>query len=258
MINSKIKNEIIKRLKRTEIEHDVKILFAVESGSRAWGFESQDSDYDVRFIYVHPKDWYLDINIENKRDVIEYEIVDDIDLNGWDIRKALKLFWKSNPAFVEWLKSSIVYIDDGRFAIEVRKMLDSVYSIEKGIYHYRSMAQNNFRGYLKGDQVRLKKYFYVLRPLLAIKWLEQNKKTAPIEFDKLRMLIQDDKNLNHEISRLLEMKRASKEMDRGPAIKVINDFIENELSRLEKYSEKPRDRDIPFSALNEIFKEHLK
>jgi uncharacterized protein len=258
MISPKIKKEILNRLEKAEIEHNVKILYSVESGSRAWGFESPNSDYDVRFIYVHPEDWYLDINIENKRDVIEYEIIDEIDINGWDIRKALKLFWKSNPAFVEWLKSPIVYIEYGEFASKARGLLTSVYSIEKGIYHFRSMAQSNFRGYLKGDQVRLKKYFYVLRPLLAIKWLEHFREPAPIEFHKLRSIVKSDVTLDNEISKLLEMKKSSNEMDVGPANKIVNDFIEKELNRLGGYADKPIDRNVSFDAINELFKENLR
>src|SRR5690606_797759 len=103
------------------------------SGSRAWGFESENSDYDVRFIYAHPGDWYLAVDLEDRRDVIEYEIVDDIDLNGWDVRKALRLFARSNPAFVEWIKSPIRYIEHGSFAGSVEGLLDSIYMPEKGI-----------------------------------------------------------------------------------------------------------------------------
>jgi len=100
MIKDRIKQEIMRRISAAEEEHNVKVLYAIESGSRAWDFESPNSDYDVRFIYVHPKDWYVAVDLEDKRDVIEYEIVDEIDINGWDLRKALKLFWKSNPAFI--------------------------------------------------------------------------------------------------------------------------------------------------------------
>jgi hypothetical protein len=101
MINKEVNAEILRRLESAEIEHDVKIILAVESGSRAWGFESTNSDYDARFIYVHRPEWYHSVGLEEKRDVIEYPIVDDLDINGWDLRKALRLYWKSNPAFVE-------------------------------------------------------------------------------------------------------------------------------------------------------------
>ncbi len=103
-----MENKIKIQLKKIEREHKVKILYAIESGSRVWGFASQDSDFDVRFIYVHHKDWYL--SIESKRDVIEMPLEGDLDINGWDLTKALGLFRKSNPPLYEWLQSPIVYL----------------------------------------------------------------------------------------------------------------------------------------------------
>lgn len=164
VIPSPVRAEILRRMHAAQEEHGVRILLAVESGSRAWGFESSSSDFDARFIYVHPQDWYLSVGLEEQRDVIEYPIVEDIDLNGWDLRKALRLFWKFNPAFVEWIQSPIIYAEHSAFAAQVRALLPTIYSCESGIHHYRSMAKTNFRGYLKGDLVPLKKYFYVLRP----------------------------------------------------------------------------------------------
>lgn len=253
-IDEDIKAEIMRRIKAAEQEHNVKVLFAVESGSRAWGFPSPNSDYDVRFIYVHPQDWYLDINVEGKRDVIEYPIVDDIDINGWDIRKALMLFWKSNPTIVEWIKSPIIYVDDGIFANKLRELLAEIYSIQKGIYHYRHMAKTNYRGYLKKDEVPLKKYFYVLRPLLAIKWLEQRQQPAPIEFDTLKDLVAYDEVLSVEIEQLLARKKISKEKEIGSAIPILNDFIEYELQRLEEYTDVAERQSQDMSELNDLFK----
>jgi len=205
MIEDNIREEILKRLKKTEENEDVRIIMAIESGSRAWGFASPNSDYDVRFIYLRNKDWYLAVDLEEKKDVIEYPIIDEIDLNGWDIRKSLRLYWKSNPAFVEWIQSPITYIDSGAFREESRKILPDIYSVEKGIYHYRSMAKTNYRGYLREDMVPLKKYFYVLRPLLAIKWLEKFGTAAPIEFSKVLELV-DDNELLDNIHKLLKKK----------------------------------------------------
>jgi predicted nucleotidyltransferase len=99
--------EIERRLERVEADEDVRILFAIESGSRAWGFASPDSDFDVRFIYCRRADWYYSVDVEDKRDVIEHPIAEDIDLNGWDLRKALRLLVRSNPTIVEWLQSPI-------------------------------------------------------------------------------------------------------------------------------------------------------
>ncbi len=255
MIDIEIKIEILRRIKSAEQEHNVKILFAIESGSRAWGFASPNSDYDVRFIYAHPQDWYLDINVEAKRDVIEYPIVDEIDINGWDIKKALMLFWKSNPAFVEWIQSPIVYVDDGVLARRIRALLPSIYALEKGIYHYKHMARTNYRGYLRKTEVPLKKYFYVLRPLLAIKWLEEKREPAPIEFDILRTLIEDNQPLGNEIEKLLVRKKASLEKDMIPQVPVINDFIEAELLRLEHYAKTPERDAQNMHGLNKLFKE---
>lgn len=254
VIEQNVKEEILLRIKSAEQEHDVKVLFAIESGSRAWGFASPNSDYDVRFIYARPQDWYLDINVEGKRDVIEYPIVDEIDINGWDIRKALMLFWKSNPAFVEWIQSPIVYVDDGFFANQVRELLPSIYAHEKGIYHYKHMAKTNYRGYLRKDEVPLKKYFYVLRPLLAIKWLEEKQEPAPIEFDVLRTLVKDNSVLSEEIEKLLVRKKASMEKDVIPQIPVLNDFIESELERLENYTDVPERGAEDMQSLNSLFK----
>lgn len=231
----------------------MRVLLAVESGSRAWGFASPNSDYDARFIYAHPKDWYVSVGLEEQRDVIEYPIVDDIDINGWDLRKALRLFWKSNPAFVEWIQSPIVYTEQGGFAEEARQMLPSVYSCERGIYHYRSMAKTNYRGYLKADMVPLKKYFYVLRPLLSVRWLERYGTAAPIAFSALLHLIEGQHELLDAINALLEKKRAAPEMGLALPVPSINAFIEAELARLEIIAPERVQRGDVLPQLNGLF-----
>lgn len=252
-IPNSIRNEIMRRMRAAETEHGVRILLAVESGSRAWGFASPNSDFDARFIYTHPKDWYLSVGLEEQRDVIEYPIVDDIDLNGWDVRKALRLFWKSNPAFVEWIQSPIVYIQDGSFAESARQLLPHVYSCENGVYHYRSMAKTNYRGYLQADMVPLKKYFYVLRPLLSVRWLERYGTAAPIEFHKLLHLIADEPALVADIETLLARKRLAPELGLDLPVPRINAFIERELLRLESVVPAVHQRGVVLSSLNAIF-----
>ena len=258
MIPPTVEVEILRRIRAAEAEHGVRVLLAVESGSRAWGFESPNSDFDARFIYAHPKNWYLSVGLEEQRDVIEYPIVDDIDLNGWDVRKALRLFWKSNPAFIEWIQSPIIYAEHGSFATQVRGLTSRIYSCESGVHHYRSMAKTNFRGYLKGDLVPLKKYFYVLRPLLAVRWLERYESAAPIEFQKLLHLIADQRSLVADIEALLARKRASPEMGLEPPVKSINAFIEAELERLESVKPPTQQRGEVISTLNEVFHRSLR
>jgi predicted nucleotidyltransferase len=232
-IPSTVREEIHGRLRRAEVAHDVKVLLAVESGSRAWGFPSPNSDFDARFIYVNRPEWYLSVGLEEQRDVIEYPIVDDMDINGWDLRKALRLFRVSNPGFVEWVQSPLVYESQGGFAARARALLPEVYSVERGIYHYRSMAKTNFRGYLQTEQVPLKKYFYVLRPLLAVRWLERRQQPAPIEFERLLETIHDVEGLRETIDDLLALKRRTPELGLSPQIAPIQRFIEQELARLD-------------------------
>jgi predicted nucleotidyltransferase len=245
--------EILKRLRDTEAEHGVRILLAIESGSRAWGFASPNSDYDVRFIYARKPKWYQAVDLEERRDVIEYPIVDDIDLNGWDVRKALRLFWKSNPAFVEWLQSPITYLDESLFRQAALALLPSIYTPAKGIHHYRSMARSNYREYLQVPMVRLKKYFYVLRPLLAARWIAKTGEAAPIEFERLLVLLQHEPVVLSEIHRLLEQKRNSPELGLAPAVPPLNAFIETELAgNVTDVVQKPRAPHV-VDPLNELF-----
>jgi predicted nucleotidyltransferase len=246
--------EILRRLARAEDEHGVRIVMAIESGSRAWGFASPNSDFDVRFIYAHPREWYVAVDLEERRDVIEYGITDDIDLNGWDLRKALRLFWKSNPAFVEWIQSPIRYIERGGFRADACALLDDVYRRDSGIHHYRSMAKTNFRGYLRAEEaVPLKKYFYVLRPLLSVRWIERHGGAAPIEFERLLETIADRPELVADIHALLARKRAAPELGMSAPISSINAFIDEELARLEAFATGKQKRDDAVPALNALF-----
>lgn len=253
MIPADIRVEIMHRLARTEREEGVRIVLAIESGSRAWGFASPDSDFDVRFIYVRKPDWYLAIDLEEQRDVIEYPITDDIDLNGWDIRKALRLFWKSNPTFIEWIQSPIVYIEAGGFAQGARRVLSSLHSNERGVHHYRSMAKTNYRGYLRAEMVPLKKYFYVLRPLLAVRWIEQYDTAPPIEFSRLLHLIEDRSELLADVQALLLKKSAALERGLSGPVGSINAFVEAELERLEGAVPRGSTQPSSVAPLNELF-----
>lgn len=246
------------RLARTEREEGVRIVLAIESGSRAWGFASPNSDFDVRFIYARPANWYLAVDLEERRDVIEYPITDDIDLNGWDIRKALRLFWKSNPAFVEWIQSPITYIETGNFAAGARELLPHVYARESGIHHYRSMAKTNYRGYLRADKVPLKKYFYVLRPLLSVRWMERYGTAAPIQFGKLLHLVADQPELMEAIEDLLAQKRLAPELGLSAPVDSINRFIEAELARLEAINPQRTQRAEPVPRLSALFQATLR
>lgn len=228
-----MKEEIITRLNDVETKECVKILYACESGSRAWGFPSDNSDYDVRFLYLHPKDWYLSIDLEQKQDVIERPIHDRIDLSGWDLRKALWLFRKSNPPLMEWLGSPIVYWEKYSTAMQMRQLAETYYSPKTCMYHYLHMARGNYREYLKGEQVWIKKYFYVLRPILAINWLERGWGIVPTDFRVMVNRLFNSGELKREIEKLINAKMLGEELDYGPRIPVISNFIDREIERLD-------------------------
>jgi uncharacterized protein len=216
-------------LKRIEDAEELRVLLAVESGSRAWGFESATSDWDVRFIYVRRPELYL--SIQNRRDVVEFELEGDLNVSGWDLPKALNLFAKSNPPLLDWLRSPIVYAESSSAAQQLRVLSDRFFSPRACLYHYLHMAEGNYREYLCGDSVKFKKYFYVLRPVLAARWIEAHSAMPPMEFASLV-----DDQLPHvlraPVDELLSRKRAGSELAVGPRIPAINDFLDSEIARL--------------------------
>lgn len=230
MIKPAIREQILERLRAAESEHSILILYACESGSRAWGFASPDSDYDVRFIYVHDADWYLSFDVERRRDVVEYPIVDDIDCVGWDLRKALYLFTRTNGALLEWLHSPITYMERGELARSLRDLAPRAANSVALCYHYSHMARRNAREYLFDDKVRLKKYFYVLRPILAIRYIERGGGIPPVQFEKLVEASAPD-GIRESIATLLALKRDTPELGMGDPIPEIGNFIESELER---------------------------
>lgn len=251
------KREIIRRLDEIESNHPVKILFACESGSRAWGFASSDSDFDVRFIYLSPSAWYLSVDLEEKRDVIETPIEGIWDVNGWDLRKALRLYRKSNPPLLEWLQSPIVYREHSEAAKKMRNLLPTFYSPVACMYHYLHMARGHYRRYLQGETVRTKKYFYVLRPLLGCRWIERDVETVPMEFERLVAGTDVPEEVRTEISLLLEKKRSEDEIGEGPKNEVLSKFIEAELLRHEESGLIRQKPETKVDLLSVIFQETL-
>lgn len=233
---------IVRALQDVEAERGVRVLFAVESGSRAWGFESPDSDYDVRFLYAHPIEHYL--SIRERRDVIEAELPGDLDLAGWDLRKALGLLAKSNPSLHEWLRSPIVYAQDDVFMAEFRPLADAWLSEEALLKHYLSMARSNWNAYLQGETVARKKYLYVLRPILASLWIERGLGAPPTPFAELRAATLDDPEVDAALERLLADKARNVEMSHAPQDPALHRFLGTELERLTDLAfepKKPRD-----------------
>jgi predicted nucleotidyltransferase len=241
-VSAPIRATITQALRDIEAQHNVTILYACESGSRAWGFASPDSDYDVRFIYAHRLPWYL--QVEAGRDVIELPISGDLDINGWELRKTLGLLLRSNPVLPEWLDSPLTYHEEAQATERLRCLVADHFSPQKAYCHYLSMARRNFREHLHGETVRLKKYLYVLRPLFAARWIHSGRETPPpMCFAQLAEKTLTDAALIEEINCLLHVKMNADEKEYSPRWPLIHAFIENELQQLvapEPRTEAPR------------------
>jgi uncharacterized protein len=229
----RMKPEILAALDSVEQQYSVRILCAVESGSRAWGFASQDSDYDVRFIYAHPKDWY--VSVFERRDVIEPQADGVLDPSGWDLRKALRLFSKCNLALNEWLNSPIVYRELAGFRIQLQSLIPVFFNPIAAVHHYSSMASTAFAARGEGGEINTKKLFYALRALLACRWIERNGNQPPTEFARLVATVaaEDEKRL---IADLLKQKVTGRESDQTVDTRHRLDPLMGELASFKSYS----------------------
>ena len=245
-----MKELIQKKLREIEQREECRILLAVESGSRAWGFASPDSDYDVRFIYVRPEKAYL--RLDRTRDVIEVPINDELDINGWDIDKTLRLLHKSNPTVFEWFSSPIIY-QTSAFADQFRPIMQKYFSSKAGLWHYLHMAEGNYRDYLRGEMVRAKKYFYVLRPILACKWILEKGTPPPMLFtDLVKSELPDD--LSETVYQLLDLKMNSPEIKEIPRIDQLNRYLDTGIVSVKEQIEKLPDTPVQdWVELNELF-----
>ena len=249
-----ILREIQEKLDEIEAKEHVKILHAVESGSRSWGFASPDSDYDVRFVYVRRKEDYL--CIEEPKDVIEYQLDEVLDINGWDLKKALKLFAKGNATLFEWSGSPVVYRTTPEWEM-VREVAKQYFSEKTAVCHYYGTARSTYQEYLQGEMVRYKKYFYALRPLLAAEYIENYHEAPPVLFDDLlKMKLPEE--FRSALDELLEIKKRTTEKEENPQMPVIREFIEKELVKQKEIGDSlPNDHKKDLEPLNELFRKLL-
>lgn len=242
--------EIQNILKEIETKNNVKILLAVESGSRAWGFASPDSDYDVRFIYIREPKEYL--RLDNTSDIIEWQLDDILDINGWDLKKALMQFYRSNATLFEWSNSPIIYHKAPEWDA-VYDVAKSYFSSKAAIYHYYGTAKNTYLQYLQDEDVRYKKYFYALRPLLACSYIEANNTPPPVLFDDLNVPPYTD-SIHEELEELLEIKKITGESVHSPHFPAILSFISSELPRhKEIVNALSEERKKSWTELNQVF-----
>lgn len=213
-------------LSQLETTHDIRILYACESGSRAWGFPSPDSDYDVRFIYCHPAECYL--TLDEGRDTLDFPVDAELDLAGWELRKALRLLRGSNAALFEWLQSPVVYHEALDFRAQVGPLLPATFNLKAGLHHYLGQLRRGVEEELTGEDVRLKRLFYALRSALAARWIRERHAVPPMAFAPLRALLPPA--LEAEVDGLLRRKAGANEKTVVARPEALTVFLRDELA----------------------------
>ncbi len=246
-----VRDLILEKIKEIEEKEHVRVLHVIESGSRAWGFASPDSDYDVRFIYVRDSNFYL--SLEDKKDFIDWELNEVLDINGWDLKKALQHFHKSNATLFEWSNSPVVYYTTDEWKQLYEGVASKYFACKSSMYHYYGTANKNYHEYLMEDMVKYKKYFYVLRPILACKWIEEKKCPPPVLFsDLMNVVLEEDMKV--AVEELLAKKVKMSESDKAPKLEKINQYIEEKLTYYKELLETMSDdRNPDWEPLNEVF-----
>ncbi len=214
-----MEKRILEYLSQVEKENNIEILFAVESGSRAWGFASPDSDYDIRFVYKHKKNWYL--NLWETKDTIEFMTEDELDGSGWDIRKALRLLAKSNASFTGWLFSPIVYRANDEFLNELRNLAETNFNPISGFHHFHAMNKG-FEETLGTDKMTLKSFFYTIRTALCTNWIAKKETIPPVYFKEMYELV--EQSYHSKIDELIQLK--------GKRIEKSKEHVNEELITL--------------------------
>lgn len=257
MNENEITQAIKEKLTQIEQRENIRILYACESGSRAWGFASPDSDYDVRFIFVRPVKDYL--RVKELPDFIDAELNEVYDINGWDLKKFFKQLYKSNPVIFEWADSPIVYRTSEDWE-KVKAVMGDYVCPRTMIYHYLGLANSSIKKYLTGEEITYKKYFYILRAVLAASWIYEKKSPAPTEYFKLveaeiqRQLPElnyiPNNYFDNLLKKLYEKKSASSEKAKGKRNSVLENFVDMRMAILDGAFEK---KSFSWEKLNDLF-----
>lgn len=238
-------------------KYSVKILYACETGSRAWGFPSPDSDYDVRIIYIHEPEWYL--SLSDKKDTLEVMMDNgELDITGWDFKKCLKLLWKSNGALLERIQSPVVYHNTEGLTQMFWKYAEKCFAPVAGMHHYLGMAKNSFEEIEGKDEIKLKKLFYALRATLACKWIVDRDSIAPIEFKIMLNELEFSDALKNRINDLIKLKSTKAESYLHPAENELAEFIKKELAKAEQIAPTLKGRKEKEVDLDSFFRHGLK
>lgn len=227
-----METKIKEYLEEIEKNKNIEILLACETGSRAWGFPSPDSDYDVRIIYKHHKNWYL--SLKEEKDSITYFFENnDIDISGWDLRKSLRLLSKSNPPLLERIQSPIIYKVNEKFLKGINEVAMNSYSKIATMHHYLNMSKNCLDELTNAEEYKLKKFFYALRTSVACKWIIETDKIPPIELEKMLDELNLASKITERIKELIKIKKNVSESYFHKGEDDILDFIKECLALAE-------------------------
>lgn len=247
-----METRILEKLSEIEREKGIEILFAVESGSRAWGFESPDSDYDIRFVYKHKLDWYL--NLSEKEDVIEFMTEDNLDGSGWDLRKTLRLLNKSNASFLGWLYSPIVYRSNEKFLNDLKILAKGSFNPIAGFHHYHNMCKN-FEEKLSIGELTLKSYFYAIRTALCASWIYKTEAIPPVWFKDLYPIV--DEKYRRKLDELIELKSKLTEKENVEIPLELIELAKNVFTENERVKDRLKPGKSNTRALNDFFLKQL-
>jgi len=255
-MDTNIKNQIIQKLRETEEMYHVKILLAIESGSRGWGFAAENADYDCRFIYVHKKDWYL--SVLDKQDFIEYPIDEVFDIKGYDITRALKHIMKPQAVMYEYLSSNEGYICDMAIVRKLQALALDFFNPIPISYHYLGLAKKTLNEIIATDTAKIKKYFYVLRPIANLNFIWQYRKMPYMEYFQTLEELDLNPEISQAINELTALKMSSKEHDLVPQIRLLVDYFDAEIAKFDScIKEMTHEKNRNYAPVDDIFRSIL-
>ncbi len=249
-------SEIKDLLCRIEIDHRLSVIYGLESGSRAWGFGSQNSDYDIRFLYVRSVDWYL--CIEKRDNILELETANDFDLSGWDLKKALLFLRKSHPVLLEWLRSPIVYVEHSASVQQMREIGKEFFSPRSSLHHYIGWSERTIHRYFQQPNLAAKRYLYAMRPILCCRWIQTVGEQPPLQIQDLITAVDIPIEARLALEDLIKRKRAGHELSLVGRIPVLDHYIHEAIPQIKDFMlTLPKPEYVPFEILNPLFRKTL-
>jgi len=256
-VNTTIKESIIDKLQHIEHSYDVKIPLAIESGSRGWGFAAANADYDCRFIYVHKAERYL--SILEMDEFIEYELDETYDIKGYDLKRVLKYIMKSQATINEWLSSNVVYIKNDPITNRLSELAADFFNPIPVSHHYLSLARKMLAEITATDEAKIKKYFYILRPIANLNYIRQYGKMPYMEYNKTLDATNPPSNVATAIKALKEQKAARLEHDKIPQHTFLIDYFNSEINSFEGVlKEMEHEKNTDYTSPDEAFRKIIK